>query len=306
MGKWTKLKRGIKKNKQLYWMFIPVLLYFLIFQYGSIYGIIISFMDYRPAKGFLNSNWVGLKHFIRFFQDPYFGRLMKNTLTLSISSLVFGMPAAILFALLLNEIRNAKFKRVVQTISYLPHFISLVVICGMIREFVKADGIITTLLSAIGLVEAKNLLMKPEYYAPIHVISHIWQSLGWDSIIYLSALAAVDQEQYEAADIDGAGRLAKIWYITLPSIFPTISVMLIMKVGNVMSVGHEKILLLYNEAIMESADVFASYIYRMGLASSYPQFSYTTAVGVVRSVINLALVVSANYLSKKMKGSSLW
>ena len=306
MNKWNKLKREIRKNRQLYWMFLPVFIYFLIFKYGSMYGSIIAFMDFKPAKGIFGSSWVGLKHFIRFFQDPYFGRLIKNTLAISISSIVFGMPAAIILALLLNEIRNAKFKRVVQTITYLPHFISLVVICGMIRDFVNQDGLITTILAEIGVIEKKNLLMVPELYKPIHVISNIWQNMGWDSIIYLSALSAIDTEQYEAADLDGAGRFAKIRYITLPSIMPTISVMLIMKVGHVMNVGYEKIILLYNTAIQESADVFSSYIYRMGLASSYPQFSYTTAVGLVQSAINISLVVFTNYLSKKMKGSSLW
>ena len=306
MGKVAKLKREIKRNRQLYWMFLPVLIYFLIFHYGAMYGSIIAFMDYKPATGFFHSDWVGLKHFIRFFQDPYFGRLLKNTLTISCSSILFGMPATIILALLLNEIRNAKFKRVVQTVTYLPHFISLIVICGMIKEFVSADGLITLIRSHLGIVENQNLLMVPEYYKPIHVISQIWQTMGWDSIIYLSALAGIDQEQYEAADLDGAGRFAKMRYITLPSIMPTISVMLIMRVGNVMSVGYEKVILLYNTTTYESADVFSSYIYRMGLSGSYPQFSYTTAIGLVQSVINIALVIITNQISKKLKGSSLW
>ncbi len=306
MNKWANLKREIKKNYQLYWMFLPVLIYFVIFKYGAMYGNIIAFMDYRPIKGFFDSDWVGLKHFIRFFQDPYFLRLIKNTLTISVSTIVFGMPSAIILALLLNEVHNSKFKRVVQTATYLPHFVSLVVICGMVRDFVSADGLITTLLSGIGVVEKQNLLMVGSYYKPIHVISHIWQSMGWDSIIYLSALASIDQEQYEAAELDGAGRFAKIRYITLPSIMPTISVMLIMKVGHVMSVGYEKIILLYNTAIRESADVFSSYIYRMGLASDYPQLSYTTAVGLIQAIINISLVVITNHISKKLKGSSLW
>lgn len=306
MGKWKKLKRDIKKNCQLYLMFFPILVFFIIFKYLPMYGNIIAFMDYKPVKGVLDSNWVGFKHFIRFFSDPYFGRLLKNTVTLSVSSIAFGMPAAIILALLLNEVRNAKFKKVVQTITYLPHFISLVVICGMIKDFVARDGIITMLLSAIGLVEEQNLLMVPEYYKPIHVISHIWQSMGWDSIIYLSALSAIDQEQYEAADLDGAGRFAKMRYITIPCIVPTISVMLIMKTGHIMGVGYEKVILLYNTITYESADVFSSYIYRMGLASAYPQFSYTSAVGLIQAVINIALVVTTNKISKKLKGSSLW
>ena len=306
MEKWTKLKRDIKKSRQLYMMFFPVLVFFIVLRYGPMYGNIIAFMDYKPAKGIFGSDWVGFKHFIRFFSDPYFWRLLRNTVTLSTSSIVFGMPAAIILALLLNEIRNAKFKKVIQTATYLPHFVSLVVICGMIKDFVGSDGLITVILSRIGLVEQQNLLMIPEYYKPIHVISHIWQSVGWDSIIYLSALSAIDQEQYEAADLDGAGRFAKMRYITIPCIMPTISVMLIMKTGHIMSVGYEKIILLYNTAILETADIFSSYIYRMGLASSYPQFSYTSAVGLIQAAINIALVVTTNKISKKLKGSSLW
>lgn len=306
MGKKSKLWNEIKRNRQLYIMFLPILIYFLVFHYGSMYGSIIAFMDYKPAKGVFGSEWVGVKHFIRFFQDPYFGRLLKNTVVLSAGSIIVGMPVTIIFALLLNEVRNNKFKRIVQTMSYLPHFISLVVICGMIRVFVSSDGLITTILSALGIVEQQNLLMVPEYYKPIHIISRVWQIMGWDSIIYLSALASIDQEQYEAAELDGAGRFAKMRYITLPSIVPTISVMLIMKVGHLMSVGYEKVILLYNTITYESADVFSSYVYRMGLASSYPQFSYTTAVGLVQSAINIALVVITNHISKKLKGSSLW
>ncbi|MBR4060891.1 MAG: sugar ABC transporter permease [Lachnospiraceae bacterium] len=306
MKKKSKLWNEIKRNRQLYILFLPILIYFLVFHYGSMYGSVIAFMDYKPAKGFLNSEWVGVKHFIRFFQDPYFGRLMKNTIAISLGSLLVCMPVTIIFALLLNEVRNSKFKRIVQTVSYLPHFVSLVVICGMIKVFVSSDGIITTMLSALGIVEKQNLLMVAEYYQPIHIISRVWQVMGWDSIIYLSALASIDQEQYEAADLDGAGRFAKMRYITLPSIVPTISVMLIMKIGHVMSVGYEKVILLYNTTTYETADVFSSYIYRMGLASSYPQFSYTTAVGLVQSVINIALVTISNYISKKLKGSSLW
>lgn len=306
MEKRKKLWREIKKSRQLYIMFLPVLVFFIVFRYGSMYGNIIAFMDYKPAKGFLESPWAGLKHFIRFFREPYFLRLMKNTVIISGSSILIGLPVTVIFALLLNEIRNVRFKKTIQTISYLPHFVSLVVICGMIRVFVGSDGMITRMLAALGLVEQKNMLMVAGYYKPIHIISGIWQSLGWDSIIYLSALASIDQEQYEAAELDGAGRFAKIKYITLPSILPTISVMLIMKSGHVMSVGHEKIILLYNTATYQSADVFSSYIYRMGLASSYPQFSYTTAIGLVQSAINIMLVVATNNISKKLKGSSLW
>ena len=269
------------------------------------YGGLIAFMYFKPAKGFLGSDWVGLKHFIRFLSDPYFFRLIRNTLLISIYSIIFSMPAAIILALLLNEIRNMKFKRLVQTVSYLPHFVSMVVICGMLKNFLSSDGIITTLLSYLGFPQ-KNLLMVPAYYRAIHVASGIWQTVGWNSIIYLSALAGIDQEQYEAADLDGAGRLQKMCYITLPGILPTITVMFIIRLGQVMSVGYEKILLLSNTANLETADVISSYVYRMGIASSYPQYSYSAAVGLFTSVINLILVTLGNKICKKLNGSGLW
>lgn len=305
LSKWKKLKKDIVKSRQLYFMALPVMLFYIIFRYGSMYGGLIAFMDFKPAKGFLGSDWVGLKHFIRFLLDPYFFRLIRNTLLISIYSIIFSMPAAIILALLLNEIRNMKFKRLVQTVSYLPHFVSMVVICGMLKNFLSSDGIITTLLSYLGFPQ-KNLLMVPAYYRAIHVASGIWQTVGWNSIIYLSALAGIDQEQYEAADLDGAGRLQKMCYITLPGILPTITVMFIIRLGQVMSVGYEKILLLSNTANLETADVISSYVYRMGIASSYPQYSYSAAVGLFTSVINLILVTLGNKICKKLNGSGLW
>lgn len=305
MGKWKKFKRDVYRSRQLYLMFLPILIFFLVFRYGPMYGAIIAFMDYKPVKGIFGSEWVGLKHFIRFVRDPYFLRLLRNTVTLSCGSIIFGMPAAIILALSLNEVKSSKFKRFIQTVTYLPHFVATVVICGMLKQFLSANGMLTQFLTIFGLPQ-KNLLMVPEYYKPIHIISQIWESVGWDSIIYLSALSAIDQEQYEAADLDGARRFAKMRYITLPSILPTISVLLIMKLGHIMGVGYEKVILLYNTATYASADVISSYIYRMGLASAYPQFSYTTAVGLVSSVINITLVTIGNKISKMLKGSSLW
>ena len=295
----------MKKSRQLYLMILPVIAFYIIFRYGTMYGSLIAFMDFKPASGFWGSKWVGVKHFVRFFKDPYFFRLLRNTLLISVYNIVFSMPAAILLALLINEIRNMKFKRLVQTVSYLPHFVSMVVICGMLKEFLDSEGIITYFLHFFG-VPQKNLLMNPDYYRTIHVGSGIWQTVGWNSIVYLSALASIDQEQYEAADLDGAGRFAKMRYITLPGILPTITIMFIMKLGQVLSVGYEKILLLANTANMENADVISSYVYRMGLAASYPQYSYSTAVGLFSSVINLVLVVTGNKICKKLNGSGLW
>lgn len=295
----------MKKSRQLYLMILPVIVFYIIFRYGTMYGSLIAFMDFKPASGFWGSKWVGAKHFIRFFKDPYFFRLLRNTLLISVYNIIFSMPAAILLALLINEIRSMKFKRLVQTVSYLPHFVSLVVICGMLKEFLDSEGIITYFLHFFGIPQ-KNLLMNPDYYRTIHVGSGIWQTVGWNSIVYLSALASIDQEQYEAAELDGAGRFAKIRYITLPGILPTITIMFIIKLGQVLSVGYEKILLLSNTANMESADVISSYVYRMGLAANYPQYSYSTAVGLFSSVINLILVVAGNKICKKLNGSGLW
>lgn len=295
----------MKKSRQLYLMILPVIVFYIIFRYGTMYGSLIAFMDFKPANGFWGSKWVGAKHFIRFFKDPYFFRLLRNTLLISVYNIIFSMPAAILLALLINEIRSMKFKRLVQTVSYLPHFVSLVVICGMLKEFLDSEGIITYFLHFFGIPQ-KNLLMNPDYYRTIHVGSGIWQTVGWNSIVYLSALASIDQEQYEAAELDGAGRFAKIRYITLPGILPTITIMFIIKLGQVLSVGYEKILLLSNTANMESADVISSYVYRMGLAANYPQYSYSTAVGLFSSVINLILVVAGNKICKKLNGSGLW
>lgn len=305
MNKWKKLKSDMKKSRQLYLMILPVIVFYIIFRYGTMYGSLIAFMDFKPASGFWGSKWVGAKHFIRFFKDPYFFRLLRNTLLISVYNIIFSMPAAILLALLINEIRSMKFKRLVQTVSYLPHFVSLVVICGMLKEFLDSEGIITYFLHFFGIPQ-KNLLMNPDYYRTIHVGSGIWQTVGWNSIVYLSALASIDQEQYEAAELDGAGRFAKIRYITLPGILPTITIMFIIKLGQVLSVGYEKILLLSNTANMESADVISSYVYRMGLAANYPQYSYSTAVGLFSSVINLILVVAGNKICKKLNGSGLW
>ena len=304
-NKWKNLKREMKKNRQLYFIVLPVVLFYIIFRYGPMYGSIIAFMDYRPAKGFFGSDWVGLKHFSKFFNDTYFLRVIRNTILISVYSIVFSMPAAIIFALLINEIRNSKFKKTVQTISYLPHFVSLVFICGMLKEFLCSDGSITSIFSFLG-GERKNLLMVPEYYKTIHVASGIWQTVGWNTIIYLSAMSSIDQEQYEAADLDGAGRFAKMRYITIPCILPTITIMFIMKLGQVMSVGYEKILLLSNTANREAAQVISSYVYDLSLGASYPQYSYSSAVGLFTSVINLLLVTLGNKICKMLNGSGLW
>lgn len=292
------------KQKELYLIVLPVLLYYLLFHYKPMYGLIIAFMDYSPLRGISGSTWVGLQHFMNFFQSIYFKRLLGNTLKISLATIVFGFPAPIILALLMNELRSKKFARVTQTITYMPHFISTVVICSMIREFVKPEGFITQILVKFFDYGGKNLLSQPENFLPIYVISDIWQGVGWGSIVYLAALTAVDTELYEAAQIDGAGRWKQMLHITLPGIMPTIIIMLIMRLGQVMSVGYEKIILLYNEGIYETADVISTYVYRMGLVDR--QYSFSAAVGLFNSVVNFLLVILANRFSKKVSDTSLW
>lgn len=269
------------------------------------YGLIISFQDFRPRKGIWGSDWVGLENFITLFKSIYFGRIIRNTLTISLSTLLFGFPAPIILALLINELKSKYFSRFVQTITYMPHFISLVVICAMIREFVKSDGFITEILVRLFNYEGSNLLSKANAFVPIYVISNIWQGVGWGSIVYLAALTAIDPQLYEAAKVDGASsRWKQTIHITLPCLLPTIIIMFIMRMGQVMSVGYEKVILLYNEGIYESADVISTYVYRMGLVNR--QYSFSSAVGLLNSVINFTLVILANKISKQVSETSLW
>lgn len=290
-------------NKYLYLMMLPVVAYYLIFHYTPMYGAVIAFKDYTPIKGILGSDWVGLKHFIDFFDSYYFWRILKNTLLISLYSLLFEFPMPILLALLINEVRQRRFKRVVQTITYMPYFISLVVICGIITDFTNADGLINRLFMWLG-YDGQAMLQKPELFRPIYILSEIWQRIGWESIIYIAALTSIDQEQYEAARIDGANRLKQMFYITLPGILPTITIMLILRMGNLLNVGFEKIILLYNPVTYETADVISSFVYRKGLLEF--GWSYSSAVGLFNSVINLILLVTANYISRRVSNNSLW
>ena len=267
------------------------------------YGLLIAFQDYTPFKGMSGSSWVGFKHFINFFKDYYFMRVLRNTVVISFLTILFGFPAPIIFALLLNEIKNTAFKRVVQTITYLPHFISIVIVCGLIKEFCMSTGLINSIITALGGTASNLLESKPLFY-PIYIISDIWQSVGWGSIIYLAAIAGVDQEQYESARIDGAGRFQKMFYITLPSILPTITVLFIMRMGQVLNVGYEKILLLYNPKTYEVADVISTYVYRMGLQEA--QWSFSTAVGLFNSVVNVLFLCLTNYICKKTDSGGLF
>ncbi|GBG08411.1 MULTISPECIES: sugar ABC transporter permease [Paenibacillus] len=297
--------KELKTNKYIYLMIAPVLLYYAIFHYGPMYGAIIAFKDFTPAVGIWGSPWSGFGHFTDFFNGIYFWRILKNTILISVYELVFGFPAPILLALLLNELRSAVFKRTVQTITYMPHFISLVVICGILKDFTSSGGIITLMYEWIsGRNLGESLLLQPEMFRTIFVSSGIYQQIGWGTIIYLAALTGIDMEQYEAARMDGANRFRQMIHITLPGILPTVVIMLILNLGQMLSVGFEKIILLYSPITYETADVISSYVYRIGLQDF--NYSLSAAVGLFNSVINFILVILANAISRKLNDTSLW
>lgn len=298
-----RIKKDWKRNRSLYMLLIPVILFYILFHYKPMYGAIIAFQNYTPAAGITGSEWVGFENFIRFFTSPYFWRLIRNTLALSLYGLVIGFPMPIILALMLNEVTHNRFKKTIQTITYLPHFISLVVVCGMIVNFTISTGLINDIIVFFG-GDRSALLQRPELYRTIYIISDIWQGIGWGSIIYLSALAGVDTQLYEAAMIDGAGKWKQLFNVTLPSIAPIIIVMLILRIGSLMSLGYEKTILLYNPSTYETADIISSYIYRSGLLER--NWSYSTAVGIFNSVINFGLLVLANWTSKRFSDTSLW
>lgn len=300
---WQKIVKDFHRNRSLYLLVLPVIAYYLIFHYLPMYGAIIAFKNFNPIKGIFKSDWVGFKYFYEFFSGFYFIRIIKNTIVISLNTLIFSFPAPIILALLINELRNKYFSRTVQTITYIPHFISMVVFCGLIREFTLDSGIINYALSFIGW-KPVTMLNKPELFVPIYVISDILKEVGWGSIIYLAALAGIDPQLYEAAKIDGAGRFKQIYYITLPCITPTIIILLILRLGNMLNVGFEKIILLYNPIIFETADVISTFVYRKGLLEF--NWGFSAAVGLFNSVINFTLLVVANQMAKKLKGTALW
>lgn len=298
-----KVRTDWVRNRSLYILVLPVVIFYILFNYKPIYGAIIAFQDYTPRLGISGSEWVGLANFKRFFSDIYFGRLMRNTLLLSVYDIIFGFPAPIILALLLNEIHNRFFKNVTQTITYLPHFISMIVVCGMLTDFSLSTGLFNDIIVFFG-GERHPLLQDPSLYRMIYILSDIWQQVGWGTIIYLSALSGVDSQLYEAAQIDGANKWKQTLNVTLPGIAPTIITMFILKIGKLMSMGYEKTILLYNPSTYETADIISSYVYRIGLLEQ--DWSYSTAIGLFNSVINFVLLIVANKLSKKYSETSLW
>lgn len=300
-----RLLRDIKKYKVIYLLALACLSYYIIFCYLPIGGIVIAFKDFRPARGIFGSAWANpwYKYFQQFFTGHYFWRLLRNTLLINFYDLLFGFPAPILLAILLNEIRRNRFKRMVQTISYLPHFISQVVICGIILDFFSGSGLVNQIITGLG-GDKVIFMQDPRYFRSIYVGTGIWQGVGYGSIIYLSALGGVDAELYDAAAIDGCGRFRRVLHVTLPGIRPTITIMLILRIGSMMNLGFEKIILLYNESIYETSDVISSFVYRYGLMNA--NYSYATAVGLFNSIINFALLVTVNSISKRASEISLW
>ena len=290
----NRLLTRIARQKNIYIMLIPVIAYYVLFAYVPMFGNIMAFQDYKITRGIFESNFVGFKHFNSFLNDVYFWRLIKNTIRINVYGLVFGFPAPIIFALLLNEVRNISFKKTVQTITYMPHFISTVIICGMITSFVAREGVINSIIVSLG-GSPLEFMTDPKYFVGIYTISGIWQNMGWSSIIYISALSSIDQELYEAASIDGASRWKQTIHITIPGILPTVSILLIMQIGQMLSVGFEKVMLLYNPSI---------YVYRQGILGA--NYSYSAAVGLFNSVVNFILLVSVNAFSRKISGNGLF
>ncbi|NQX62684.1 ABC transporter permease [Paenibacillus qinlingensis] len=298
-----RLKKDLVRNKLIYLILLPVVAYYVIFHYVPMYGAQIAFKQFSPAKGILASEWVGFIHFKQFFSSFYFWRVLKNTLLISFYELIFGFPAPILLALLLNEVRVRFFKRAVQTITYIPHFISVVIVVGMTVDFFSLNGLVNQLLGMFG-VEPLKFFNSSDYFRFLFVGSGIWQGVGWGSIIYLAAIAGIDPSLYEAARVDGANRFKQIRHITLPGIAPTIIILFILTIGHFMSVGAEKIILLYNPAMYETADTISTFVYRKGLLES--NYSFSAAVGLFNSVINFILLIITNRLSSSLTDTKLW
>ncbi|MGI6653139.1 MAG: ABC transporter permease [Christensenellales bacterium] len=299
-------RNRITRNWQLYVMLIPVIAYFAVFCYGPMYGVTLAFKDYRVRRGIMGSPWADplMKHFVRFFTSPYCVRVITNTVVLSLQSLVWGFPVPILLALCVNEVRNTKYKKFVQNVTYAPHFLSTVVLVGLIRSFTNTDyGVVNIFIRALG-GEGYNWMQRADLFRPLYIGSGMWQNAGWNSIIYIAALAGIDLEQHESAMIDGANRWKRIWHINLPGIMPTIVTLLILNSGYIMSVGFEKVFLMQNDLNLSVSDVISTYSYRIGIESA--QYEMATAIGLFNSVINMVLLVLVNAASRRLGDTSLW
>ena len=297
-------KRKIKSNIPLYVLLFPSIILLIMFAYIPMLGLVIAFKDYSPANGILNSPWAGFKYFTQFFNSVQFGTTMMNTLKISIYSILVGFPLPILLALLCNQLRTGKFKKVFQVTTYLPHFISTMVMCGMIILFLSPNsGLIANIFKSLGWT-MPNLLSKPDSFAGVYVWSDVWQHIGWDSIIYLAALSAIDPTYYEAAMMDGASRMQKILNIDLPLLLPTAMILLILRAGSLLSIGFEKVLLLQNPLNLAGSEVISTYVYKVGMQNF--QYSYSTAIGLFNTVVNLIILLSVNWFSKRYTKTGLF
>lgn len=303
------LRSYIKKNYELYLMLIPVLAFVFLFKLFPMYGIVLAFKDYdmfaadTPFLSIFRSPWVGLEHFRKLFIKPEFWRVFRNTMTISFAKIIFVFPIPVLFAILLNEVRSNRFQKVLQTVVYLPHFLSWTIAAGIFVNVLGGTGMVNSLLLALGGGKI-SFLMDKAWFQPVLILTDAWKEVGWSSIIYFAAIAGLDQECFEAAEVDGANRFQRIWHIMLPGLMPTIILMLIMRIGGIMDAGFEQVFALYNPTVYETGDIIGTYVYRMGLGRM--DFSLGTAVGLFESLIALALVISSNAMAKKKLGRSIW
>ncbi|MEV4292401.1 ABC transporter permease subunit [Nonomuraea bangladeshensis] len=299
-GSW---RRALGRDWQLYTLAVLPLAFFVLFRYVPMLGNIIAFRKYEPGGSLFGETWVGLRYVKMFLADPSFWNVFTNTLVLGALTLLFCFPLPIVLALLLNEVRNAKVKRFLQSVSYLPHFLSVVIVAGLVMQLVAIDGPVNQLVKALG-GEPTAFIQKPEWFRTIFVSSEVWQTVGWGTILYLAALTTIDEQLYEAARMDGAGRWRQIWHVTLPGIRPTAVTLLILNIGTFMTIGFEKVLLLYNPLTYPTADVITTFLYRMGVESS--NLSYAAAIGLFEALVGVVLIVSANLISRRAVGTSLW
>ena len=300
---WEYIKKSLSHNWDLYLLILPVVTYYTIFHYMPMYGVQIAFKNFSPGRGILGSPWVGLKHFIRFFNSFYFERIIINTITITTYSIVAGFICPVLLALMLNEVTTLWYKKTLQTITYAPYFLSTVVMVGMIVNLFGTNGIINNIMALLE-IEKIDFMVKPQYFKNLYVWSSVWQNTGWGSIIYLAALSGIDPNLHEAAKIDGAGRFRRIWHINIPGIMPTMTILLILSVGGIMNVGFEKIFLMQNDINLEASDVISTYVYRVGLLGA--EYSFSAAIGLFNSVINFIILLIVNKIAKKIGSSGLF
>ncbi|MFE6168692.1 ABC transporter permease [Viridibacillus arvi] len=296
-------KKSFKKNWELYLLLTPVILYFVVFHYFPLYGLQIAFKDFIATKGITGSPWVGFKHFERFFDSYYFWRLIKNTIGIGVFTLLVSFPVPIILALMLNEVKSLRYKKFVQTVIYAPHFLSTVVVVGMLLLFLKSDGLVNQIIMLFG-GNSIDFITEPGWFKTLFVFSDVWQTMGWSSIIYIAALAAVDPAQHEAAMIDGASKFQRIIHINIPAIMPTIVILFILNAGSVMAVGFEKVFLMQNDLNMSTSDVISTFVYRSGILEA--QYSFSAAVGLFNSLINFIMLIMVNQIAKKVSETSLW